>query len=73
MKRIYWWLMRSMYTQLLCDVEQEIYDIKRGAKPRYESYGISNYKYDRLHGFKNIENEWLVKWSNYNDLLRKGK
>ena len=73
MKKIYWWFMRSMYTQLLCNVEQEIDDIKRGAKPRYESYGISNYKYDRLHGIKNIENEWLAKWSKYNDLLRKGK
>lgn len=73
MKKIYWWFMKSMYEQLLCNIEQEIYDIKRGAKPRYESYGGSTYTYDRLHGFKNIENEWLAKWSKYNDLLRKGK
>jgi len=70
MKKIYWWVMREYYEQLLCNVEQEIYNIKRGAKPRYESYGGSTYTYDRLHGFKNIKNEWSANWSKYNDLLK---
>lgn len=49
MKKIYYWIMKHIYAELLWNVEKTIHDIESGNQERYETYKGCSIKFGELH------------------------